>query len=37
MKSESLSYGYKMEKLEHGKKLELEMDQKGNIIHYDNF
>lgn len=37
MKTESLPYGYEMEKLEHGKKLELEMDQKGNIIHSDSF
>jgi hypothetical protein len=37
MKSEAAPYGYEMEDLETGKKLELERDQKGNMINTENF
>lgn len=37
MKSEGALYGYETENLEAGKKLELEMDQKGNMINTENF
>jgi hypothetical protein len=37
MKSEGAPYGYETENLEAGKKLELEMDQKGNMINTESF
>lgn len=37
MKPDGAQYGYETENIETGKKLELEMDQKGNTINTENF